>query len=57
MLLIVPYSSEPRISGHCECITCLSYWTRKRGHGNECSETCSDFAVHGMGFIVLVQAR
>ena len=35
----------------------MSYWTKKRGHGNECSEIFSDFAVHGMGFIVLVQAR
>ena len=35
----------------------MSFWTKKIGHGNKCSETCSDFAVHGMGFIVLVQAR
>ena len=47
MLLIVPYSF---VSGHCECMlhTCMSYWKKKRGHGNKRSETFSDFAVHGL---------
>ena len=55
VLLIAPYSFEPRISGHCECMlhTCL---TGRKREVMATSVVRHFLILQYMGFIILVQA-